>query len=140
MAKTIHRIDNEDHFDFLLLGIVYQQKDFRLCHQLNTKLELEMRRKEDLDVFNSKRMEEQGFSFFEYQNMAEDQYCLLANKSNRGLLIPEQKQMDYFLLIRVGRSDIDVKVIQQQVKEIPMVLGVYILDASKLKSRENLLF
>src|SRR5436190_4594828 len=33
MAKTVLKIDDEDQFDFILIGIVCHHKDYRLCHE-----------------------------------------------------------------------------------------------------------
>ena len=140
MAKTFIKLNEGVSFDFFLFGIICQHKDYRLCRELNRKLNLEMKREEDLDVFSSKRMENQSFSFFQFNNEEEDQFNLLANKSSKGLLLPEQKQMDYLFLVRPGRTKVDDQVIFDLLKEIPIVLGVYRLEAAKLKSKENLVF
>jgi hypothetical protein len=58
----------------------------------------------------------------------------------KGLLIPEQKQIDYFIIIRKGMSRIDDSGILGALKEIRMVLGVYKVEARNLKSKENLIF
>lgn len=140
MAKTILKLKEGDHFDFLLFGIVCQQKDYRLCRELNLKLEIRMHRAEDYQVFNGKRMEDQEFSFFRFITPEEDEYYLVSNKSQKGLLIPEQKQIDYFMIIRKGMSRIEEPTILSHLKEIRMVLGVYKLDVRSLKSKDNLVF
>lgn len=63
MAKTILKLKEEDHFDFLLFSIICQQKDYRLCRELNLKLDIRLQREEDYKVFNGKRMEDQEFAF-----------------------------------------------------------------------------
>lgn len=140
MAKTVLKLDENEQFDFLLFGIVCQQKDYRLCRELNIKLDVELDRQEDYTVFNNKRMEDQGFSCFRYTSPDEDDYLLVANKGTKGLLVPEQKQMDYFLMVRPGMTKTDVTSIGTALKEIRMVLGVYPLEIKKLKSREYLVF
>jgi len=140
MAKTFLKLNEGVSYDFFLFGIICQHKDYRLCRELNLKLNLAMKREEDLDVFNPKRMENQSFSFFQFVNEEEDQFNLLANKSSKGLLIPEHKQMDYVFLIRPGRTKIDEQEMYDSVREISIILGAYRLDVRKLKSKENLVF
>lgn len=140
MAKTIIKLKEEDNFDFLLIGIICQQKDYRLCRELNLKLDIRLQREEDYKIFNGKRMEDQEFSFFKYITPEEDEYYLVANRSLKGLLIPEQKQIDYFVIVRKGMSRIEEPLILAALKEIRMVLGVYKLEARNLKSKENLVF
>lgn len=140
MAKTILKLNEEDKFDFLLFGIACQLKDYRLCREVNLKLDLKLIRQEDFDIYNNKRMEEQGFAFFKFDSKEEDQFCLVSNRGNKGFLIPEQKQIDYFLMIREGRTSMEDSNILSSLKEISIVLGAYKFDPLKLKSRDNLLF
>ncbi|MFN8165735.1 MAG: IPExxxVDY family protein [Bacteroidia bacterium] len=140
MAKTVLKLTNENSYDFLLFGIICQKKDYRLCRELNLKLGIEMVRKDDYSVFNNKRMEDHSFSFFEYVNDDEDQFNLISNKCPKGMLLPEHSQFDFLFIIRTEKLRIDESSMIADMKQIPFVLGVFKLDASKLKSRENLVF
>ena len=68
MAKKILRISDEDKFDFSLIGIICHHRDYRLCRELNNKLEINLSKKDEYTVFNNKRMEDQFFSFYEFIN------------------------------------------------------------------------
>ena len=140
MAKQILKISEEVKFDFALLGIICHHRDYRLCMSLNNKLEINLSKQDEYVIFNNKRMEDQSFSFYEYVNEEEDRYNLISNKSVKGFLLPEQNQMDYLFLIRYVRMEIDETEILIKLKQIPIILGAYKLDTSKLKSRENLVF
>ena len=140
MAKQILKISEEVKFDFALLGIICHHRDYRLCMSLNNKLEINLSKQDEYIIFNNKRMEDQSFSFYEYVNEEEDRYNLISNKSLKGFLLPEQNQMDYLFLIRYVRMEIDETEILIKLKQIPIILGGYKLDTSKLKSRENLVF
>ncbi len=140
MAKTVLKIEEEDRYDFYLFGIASQVKDYLLCHAVNQKLDISLVRQEDFDIFNQKRMEEQGFSFFRYDSEDDDQICLVSNRSSKGLLIPEQKQMDYFLMIRPAKMRVEESTIIEQLKQTQVILGVYKLNVMSLKSRANLVF
>lgn len=108
--------------------------------ELNKKLDINLSKQEEYTVFNNKRMEDQFFSFYEYLSEEEDRYNLIANKSQKGFLIPEQKQIDFLLLIRMIPMRIEEQELINTLKEIPIILGAYKLEAVKLKSRENLVF
>lgn len=140
MAKTVLKFDDDDQFDFILIGIVCQHKDYRLCHELNTTLDIVLKREEDYDIFNGKRMEQVSFSFYEYLTDEDDQYYLLSNKGKLGWLIPEQKQIDYFFIIRENVTRINQSELINRLKEVTIILGTFKMDPKNLKSRENLLF
>ncbi len=140
MAKTVLKISNEEEYDFILIGIVCQHRDYRLCHELNTKLNINMIKKEDYTVFNNKRMEDHAFSFYEYINEDGDRYNLISNRCSKGALLPEQKDLDYLFLIKTEKTRLDESELFFSIKKTLIVLGIYRLQVLKLKSKDNLLF
>ena len=140
MAKNILKISDEDKFDFTLIGIICHHRDYRLCMALNRSLDINLSKKDEYTVFNNKRMEDHFFSFYEYINDDGDQYNLISNKSLKRFLLPEQKQIDYLFLIRFMRGPVDSTEFIIRLKEIQIILGVYLLETVTLKSRENLIF
>jgi hypothetical protein len=140
MAKTVLKLTNDDDYDFILIGIVCQNRDYRLVHELNTVMSLEMTKRDDYTVFNNKRMEDHAFSFYEYMTEDGDRFNLISNRCNKGVLLPEQKSMDYLLLIRPDKMRIDENELLGQLKNSKIILGAFRLDVLKLKSKQNLLF
>jgi hypothetical protein len=140
MGKTVLKMDNDDQFDFILIGIACQHRDYRLCHEINHLLEIDLLRGKDYEVFNNKRMENMSFSFYQYETTDEDFYFLFSNKGRQGILIPEQKQIDYFLMIRENVKRMSELQLITRLKELKVILGVFSLDVKNLKSRDYLLF
>jgi hypothetical protein len=140
MAKTVIKFTNEDDYDFILIGLACQHRDYRLCHELNKTLGISMMKKDDYTVFNNKRMEDHAFSFYEFTNEEGDRYNLISNRCPKGVLLPEQKALDYLFLIRPDKTRIDESELLQKLKNIRILLGVYKLEVLKLKSKDNLLF
>jgi hypothetical protein len=140
VAKTILKFSNEDEFDFLLVGIVCQQKDFRLCHELNRQLALDLKRKEDFEIRNTKRMKNSVFSFFQYENKDADIYYIFSNKGKDDFLLPEHRNVDYLMMIKENFKRIKEQYLIDEIKKIPSVLGAYALEVKKLKSKGNLIF
>jgi hypothetical protein len=139
MTKTVLKFDSDEEFDFLLVGIVCQHKDYRLCHELNRALELRLVREKDYEVNIAKRMHPALFSFFKFENDEQDLFYVFENKGKHSLLIPEQSQIDFFLMIKESfqrRSLIDLVNV---IKQIPVVLGAYPIDPRTLKSRDYFL-
>ncbi len=140
MAKTVIKLTNEGDYDFILIGIVCQHRDYRLCHELNRSVDLVMTKKDDYSVFSNKRMEDQAFSFYEFINEEGDRYNLISNKCSKGILLPEQKLLDYLFMVRPDKTRIDENELIAKIKTTNVILGVYRLDILKLKSKDNLLF
>jgi hypothetical protein len=140
ITKIQIALTDDEKFDFLLFGIICDKKDYRLCMEINKKMDLNLSKQAEYTVFNSKRMEDKAFSFYEYLTEDEDRFNLLSNKSPKGNLMPELNQIDFFFMSRLIRMPLDENKILNMLKEIPIVLGVYILETKELKSRENLVF
>jgi hypothetical protein len=55
-------------------------------------------------------------------------------------LMPEFKQVDFFLKIEDESESISDKVLLRKIKEIPQVSTAYSIDFHQIKSKENLIF
>ena len=146
MAKTILKFDPDDAFDFWLVGIVCQHKDYRLCHELNRRLFLELVRMDDYELFTPKRMKATRFVMFKYQSDDDDEYFVFSNNpaiegaGKDDLLVPEQHQMNYFMMIRENFKRIEIQELVNSIRKVNLVLGAYQIDVKGLKSREHFLF
>jgi hypothetical protein len=139
MAKLV--LDIEYDYDFLLIGISCHEKEYRLSWALNNNLNLELAKTKDLQIDSKKQKEPLAHSMFMFDSEQQyRQYYLIANRGVQGPLIPEQKQADFFLLIKGTLLNDDKTTILKRVKETPMVLTAFDIDPNKLKSKENLLF
>ena len=135
-----HTLEIEYDYDFVLIGISSHEKDYRICWALNNKLELDLVKAEPLEIKDKKQNEPSNFSLFECIRADEFiEYFVIANRSEKGMLIPEQKQMDYFFVIRGEIEEDDVKDIVKKIKEINLVQTAFRIDVSTLKSKQNLI-
>lgn len=158
MAKYTLKI--EDDFDFVLIGISSHEKEYRVCWALNNSLELALNKSESLEVKGKKQETSAFFSLF--QHIDEDnfrEYYVLTNRSenksaenqtadlfgNAGtneneLLIPELKQINYFLVIKGELEEEEIQKIVEQIKKIEWIQAAVNIDVSTLKSKQNLIF
>lgn len=139
MAKTTLRFDTDEEFDFILIGIICQHRDYRLCHELNRKLEINLVREDDYEVHISKRMNPALFSFFKFENEENDKYYIFENKGMHSIFIPEQKKIDFFLMIRESFQRQSHTELVNTIKQIPIVLQAFALNPLTLKNREYFL-
>ena len=137
MPKVI--LSLEEDYEFILIGISSHTKDYRLCRELNLGLCIDLLRVGDLEI--SQKEEIKAFSFYEFVD--EDnylEYYLISNLSSSGYLIPEQKKVDFFLMLK-GNISIDLKDdIICKINSLSLVLTSFNLDPNQLKSKQNLLF
>ena len=136
-----HLLEIEYDFDFVLIGISSHEKDYRICWALNNKLGLELIKTDPLEIKDKKQEDPSVFSLFVCDRPDEFmEYLIIANRSEKGLLIPEQKQMDYFFVIKGEIEDEKIEEMISKIKEINFVLTTVRIDPSVLKSKQNLIF
>ena len=155
MSK-IHSIDFEYDHDYTLIGIHSILADYRMAYFLNDSLNIHLHRfKDDLD-FSSKNC---SFPLFTFDDeTAFKSWSLIANKfvftedvSSKGsnlfpeetkiaYLIPEKKQIDYFIKISGLKGADEINETLQNINKINNIIACYAIEPMDLKSRDNLIF
>lgn len=140
--------------EFVLIALHSSLEDNALVYSLNHRLKLLLRRtEEDLEI------EGQGcFPVFEWKDKINDRYwTLLTNNSikveelNRmdlfqyelsqtvHHLVPEYREVDYFLKIEQGDEHLENEVIRN-ILSVPNIITAYTVETERLKSKHNLIF
>ncbi|MCM4166653.1 hypothetical protein KCTC52924_01500 [Arenibacter antarcticus] len=152
---AIYKI-SEDIYDehFTLIALHSSIEDYSLVYALNSYLKIKLKRAvKDLEISSIRT-----FPFFDWTDEIHDRYyTLISNNSivreelNEGnlfqdqpsftaySLIPEYKDVDYFLKVEHDEMDVDESILKS-VLSIPKVITAYSVDANKLKSKNNLIF
>ena len=91
--KTVHIIDDEIKLDMTVLAVNSHVKGYNLCWHINKKLCTNFIKKE---IFIEENKE--SFSAFEVEQ-ENKKIILVKNKSKKGVLIPEKKNIDFFIII-----------------------------------------
>lgn len=159
---AVHKLILDDVFEealYTLIAIHCTVEDYRLAYLLNNHLGIHLTRKSaDLDFNKGKST----FSIFEWEdNKQQTVWNLVVNvckketeqpvNSNslfsteskivqKSYLVPEYKQVNYFLKIDNEFSTKREKQIINNILKIPQVSTAYLIDANQLKSKNNLIF
>lgn len=154
---TVYKISDDFYENsFTLLALHSSLEDFALAYAINKALKSQfIRLKNDLDI-----SEHMTFPIFEWKDKVNDRYCTLIgnkgyntaenNAENIGLfalepsyvkhyLIPEHREVDYFIKIEQDHEDLDTNMLKS-ILDIPRVLTAYPLVIDNLKSKNNLIF
>lgn len=152
MSRQILSVEYE--FDFILIGISSSLKDYKLGWELNKELKLKLSRIDDVLKQNKansvhkkgalivpeNNSSDQPYSHYRHIDEEKDiEYDLLSNRSDTGLLIPEQKQADYFLIIRGVNSESFGNKVVSRIRKLANIQTAFKIDANKLKSKEFLI-
>ena len=136
MAKF--KLDLEPDPEVFLIAISSHVNDYRLCWSLNNGLGLQLaRRKDDIEDAGP-----EGVAYFcvfdQPETEAGPSWSLVANHAQDGVLVPEQRQADYFLVMGTDTAQVPEEVLET-VRKTQFVLAAYILEANTLKSAHKFL-
>ncbi len=161
---AIHKIVLDEDFaeDFSLVAIHCSEEAYKLAYLLNHKLNLSLhRRNSDLEFSNDNL--DVSFPIFDFEDEFQyTNYYLVANKckskiaavasegelfaeavSERSVvshLLPEFSNADFFLKIESDFEQIPLRKNIALINEIKQVISAYEVDASQIKSNNNLIF
>ena len=140
MKKTTFTI--KPTFDFELLGLVSPVKDYKMAWLINRDLNLDLVRSEDVQIefLSSPRLEISQY----FLSLPHGYIQLLKNKAlntsqQLAYLIPELRNLDYFLLVQDQTQQISITNFVDHLAKNSQIQSVVRLDVSKIKSKDNLL-
>jgi hypothetical protein len=141
LKKKTHKLSIDAEYSSAIIAISSHENDYRLSWAINKQLGTNFVKTDNLVVFNKKYKVEQEFSLFVFEDEdSQVKYHLVANKCDKGYLIPELSNMDFFIQI-YGEISADFKErLLEKLKKINIVTGAFIIDPSLLKSGKRLVY
>ena len=135
--KTILIDDEEDDlYDFILIGISCHLKGYRLAWGLNKALDLGLEKSERSITINSKGTSS-SHVLFTFEDELGVNFDLIKNRSE-SYLVKELSHADYFLKIE-GELDNKTDFISK-LKTTKSVLAVFELNVEEVKSKDNFIY
>jgi len=149
-TTTKFKLDFE--IDFKLVALLSNVEDYKLCWLINQKLDYNFERTPNLILENKSKpigffSDDDSdnmaghimFSYIDQENLIET--YLIANTSNSGYLVPEQKQFNFLLLFRGYNPDEqEYKKIISLLTEMSEINNVLEVDCDTIKNINALLF
>jgi len=134
------KIDIDFSQDNTLIGISCHKKDYWVAYKLNDHLQLNLKRIDDLPVYNSKLDIVINYPLFNFHNPDTlNCFYFFSNYNPEGKIFPSLKSIDYFLLINGPINEKEVSEMINTLKKIPNILTAYKHDLGKVKDSEGFL-
>lgn len=138
--KRVMKLTTDEVYEFHLVGIVSTLPDYSIATRINKTFGIQFKREEsDYQFFYEKRQANLSVSYFRCFAQFTGNWKLVTNHAEGGILIPEQNNMDYFLLLDTRMSDTDFKDVISRLSSIEDVNAAVVINHQKLKSKKNLL-
>jgi len=133
--KTRFILECAEEIDFAVLAINSHVKAYKLCWNINKSLQLNFEKKKDHNI-----KEELWFARYTYVCDDEVEYTLLANRSKNGYLIPGQKSVNFFLLIKNDYWQQEKIEFISRLREVKDILLVFEIDTNLIKHIDRFIF
>lgn len=136
MAK--HKLDMDPDPEVMLIGISSHVNDYRLCWSLNRSLGINLTRR-DRDISDPGPERMASYSAFDHTDEeSQAVFSLVNNHSGDGILLKDQRQADYFLVVDEN-APVRQDELLARVREADFVLTAFPLDARQLRGAEKLM-
>lgn len=127
------KTDQDD--EFILLGIVSHEPDYKLSLALNKKLKISLRNRNPV-IADSDPDNELIFSRFSDTSASPELiYDLISNRSGKTYLLKKLRNVDYIFRIYDPENSVKTDDITVLLREIECVSGVFILDPATIRDR-----
>lgn len=133
----------EDFFDSsYLIGIASAARDYQLCWQINRQLHSQFRVNNSLEITLSKNKRSFHFTVFEFLEPTNSvAHYFYNNHCQAEFLLPELKHIHFLWMIKGDyyRPD-DIRKLIEDLRQVPLVQLVSLLDIREIKNKMNLIF
>jgi hypothetical protein len=121
--------------DFLLLGVVSADPDYKLSLQLNKKFKISLKNTTPVR-FSDDSQNELLFSRFSYNDDSAGMLLnLVSNKSDKSFLIRKLKNIDYFIQVYTQEKNCSPEEITSRLREIETINAVFNIDLKNFKDK-----
>lgn len=138
-----NKLESEYEFDFDLIGIVCNKKEYKLAWHLNGSLGVELEKQKDIKIEfanNTSMLISNYFYESEFVQIELLKNRLVSGGAMNQLLLPELKQFDFFVKFKDETGDMNSENVSVSIRDIPIIEYTMKLNFDKLKSKENLLY
>jgi len=127
--KKIHKLTFSYENDFHLIGIASHENDYRLSWAINASLRIDLTKEKDFTIHHPKNKIEANYSMYGYSDLNNyNTYHLISNKSEKGFLLPELKNIDFILRV-TGFSELDsLDVLLKKLKKIDIIITAFHIE------------
>ena len=138
MAMAKLKLDLEPDPEVFLIAISSHVNDYRLCWSLNRKLGISLSRREsDIEEPGPEHMAH--YTAFDHtEEITQAQYSLVSNHAPEGVLVTDQRQTDFFLVVDHATQNSLAEVLEQ-VRGAEFVLTAFPLDPRELRGAQKIL-
>ena len=129
------KLDIDQNNEFILLGLVSAEPDYKLSLSLNNKFSISLKNISPLRLSGEDKSEH-TFSRFSNNDDRQDLiFVLVSNRSDKNYLLSKLKNIDYLLQIQIAEKEANLTLITSYLREIDTITAVFNINMNTLKDK-----
>lgn len=129
------KLNIDQNNDYILLGIVSSEVDYKLSLSLNKKFRISLKNISPVRVIADNKSELTFSRFSNNATPADFMFCLVSNRSGKNYLLNKLKNIDYLFQIQNPDNEVNLNEITSNLKEIDTVTAVFNIDLNSIKDK-----
>jgi hypothetical protein len=129
------QLDADTGEDYLLLGVVSSEPDYKLSLAINRKMNLSLKHMTPVEVTDEKGSISHFSRFSDHSGKSGITFNLFSNKSDGELLLRKLNKIDYILQVYSPENDYDTEYITSSLRNIEAVTAVFTLEPGEIKDK-----
>jgi hypothetical protein len=129
------KLDINQNNEFILLGLVSAEPDYKLSLSLNNKFRISLK---NISPLSLSREDKSEFTFSRFSNNDDRTdliFVLASNRSGKNYLLSKLKNIDYLLQIQISEKEVNLSLITSYLREIESITAVFNININTLKDK-----
>lgn len=129
------KLDIEQNNEYILLGIVSAEPDYKISLSLNKKFRISLKTISPIRLLGADKSELSFSRFSNIEDNSDLRVTLISNRSDKNFFLNKLKNVDYLLQIHTSENDVNLNSITSDLREIETITAIFNIDISKIKDK-----
>ena len=129
------KLDIDQNNEFILLGLVSAEPDYKLSLSLNNKFSISLKNISPLRLSGEDKSEHTFSRFSNNDDRTDLIFVLISNRSDKNYLLSKLKNIDYLLQIQIAEKEANLTLITSYLREIDTITAVFNINMNTLKDK-----
>lgn len=129
------KLNLEQNNEFILLGLVSAEPDYKLSLSLNKKFRISLKNIPPIRLSGDDKSEITYSRFSNNDDRTDLIFVLVANRYDKSYLLSKLKNIDYLLQIQISEKEANLNLITSYLREIDSITAVFNINMNTLKDK-----
>ena len=129
------KLNIEQNNDYILLGLVTAEPDYKLSLALNKKFRVSLKNISSLRIEGGNESESTFSRFSNHEGKSDLIFNLISNRSGKNYLLNKLKNIDYLLQISDSENEVNLENLTSELRNIDTVTAVFNINLDTIKDK-----